>query len=84
MSRLQARVRIHGTKLVDVSPSKPEQVIRFSDFVRLLNQSPAISPEQSSEFGSIEVKLVHGPGLAIFVTEELICGLTSQQKVLAR
>ena len=74
-----------ATELARVSASKPdEQVIRLSDFVGLVHQLTAIAPEQSREFGSIEVKLVHGPGRAIYVTEELIHALTPPQRVLVR
>jgi hypothetical protein len=67
------------------SVSKPgEPVLRPFDFIGLVNQLTAIAPEQFSEFGSIEVKLVHGPGLAIYVTEELINVLTPDQKVIVR
>jgi hypothetical protein len=74
-----------AAELADVSPSKPdEQVIRLSDLVRLVNQLAAIAPEQSKEFGSIEVKLVDGPGRAIFVTQEVIQALRPQPEVLIR
>jgi len=74
-----------AAELAGVSPSKSdEQVIRLSDIVGLVHQLTAIAPEQSREFGSIEVRVVQGPGRAIFVTEELIHALTSQQKALVR
>ena len=74
-----------AAELKTESSSKPdEQVIRLSDFVGLVHQLTAIAPEQSREFGSLEVKLVRGPGRAIFVTEELIRALTQQQTVLVR
>jgi hypothetical protein len=67
------------------SESKPdEQVVRLIDFVRFINQLSAIAPERLSKFGSIEVKRVHGPGWAIFVTEELIDALTPEQKEIVR
>jgi hypothetical protein len=56
-----------------VAPSKPnEQVIRLSDFVTLVNHWNTIAPDRSKELDSVEVELVEGPGLAIFVTEELV------------
>ena len=74
-----------AAELADVSPSKPdEQVIRLSDFVRLVDQLTTIAPEQSKELVSIEVQLVHDPGRAIFVTEGLIHALTPQQTGLVR
>jgi len=70
-----------AAELARVAPSKPdEQVIRLPDFVTLVNQLTTIAPERSKEFDTIEVKLVGGPGRAIFVTEELIHALTPQQE----
>jgi hypothetical protein len=74
-----------AAELAHFTPSKPdEQVIRLSDLVTLVNQLTSIAPERSKEVDSIEVKLVDGPGRAIFVAEELIRALTPQQEVLFR
>lgn len=74
-----------AAELAHLAPSKPDkQVISLSDFVTLVRQLPTTAPERSKEFDSIEIKLVDGPGHAIFVTEELIRALTPQPKVLVR
>jgi hypothetical protein len=66
-----------AAELARTAPSKPgEQVIRLTDLVMLVNQLTTIAPERSMEFDTVEVKLVDGPGRAIFVTEELIRALT--------
>lgn len=56
-----------------------ERVFKMSDFIRIANQLATIAPEESNELGSIEVNVLSGPGRAIFVTEELIQALKSQQ-----
>ncbi len=61
-----------------------EQIIRLSDFVTLVSQLTTIAPERSKELASIEVKLVDGPGHAIFVTEELIRALRPRQETLVK
>jgi hypothetical protein len=43
-----------------------------------------VAPERSKELDCIDVKIVDGPGRAIFITEELIRALTPQQEVLVR
>jgi hypothetical protein len=74
-----------ATEVARVAPSKPdEQVIKLPDFVILVNQLTTVAPERSKEFDTIEVKVVGGPGRAIFVTEELIRALTPQQEVPVR
>jgi hypothetical protein len=74
-----------AAELARVVPSKPdEQVIRLLDFVTLVSQLTAIAPERSKEFDTIEVKLVDGPGRAVFITGELISALNSLQEVLVR
>jgi hypothetical protein len=74
-----------AAELAHVTSSKPNgQVIRLSDLVTLVSQLTTIAPERSKEFDSIEVKLVDGPGRAIFVTEELIRALRPQQEVYVR
>ncbi len=73
-----------AAELARTVPSKPDEVIRLSDFVTLARQLATIAPERSKEFESIEVKLVDGPDCAIYVTEELIRALTPQQEELVR
>ena len=71
--------------LAHVAPSKrDEQVIRLSDLVSHANLLTMIAPERSKELDCIDVKIVDGPGRAIFITEELIRALTPQQEVLVR
>lgn len=60
--------------------SRPQQVIRLADFLRLVHQLSVIVPEQSNELGSIEVKLVQGVGTTIFVPQELFAALAFQKK----
>jgi hypothetical protein len=72
-----------AVELAQVAPLKrDEQVIRLSDLVALVNRLTTIAPERSKEFGSIEIKLVDGPGRAIFPTAELIRVLTPLQGML--
>ena len=72
-----------ATELAQVAALKrDEQVIRLSDLVTLVNRLTTISPERSKKFGSIEIKVVDGPGFAIFLTTELIRALTPQQGML--
>lgn len=74
-----------AAELAHVARAKPdEQTIRLSDFVTLVSRLTTIAPERSKEFDCIEVKLVDGPGRAIFVTEELFRALTPQQEMLVR
>jgi hypothetical protein len=74
-----------AAELAQVAPSRPpEQIIRLSDFVALVSQLTTIAPERSRELDSIEVKLVDGPGHAVFVTEELIRALRPRQEMLVR
>jgi hypothetical protein len=61
---------------------RDEQVIKLSDFVTLVNQFTRTASEGTKELDSIEVKVVDGPGRAIFVTGELIRTLIPQQEVL--
>ena len=71
--------------LLETSASEADQrVFRVSDLVRLLNQLSDFAPVQSDEVGSIEISLVSGPGRAIFMTEELVQALQSQNEVLIR
>jgi hypothetical protein len=90
LMRIERGIRSKARHLVAaevarVAPSKPdEQVIKLPDFVILVNQLTTVAPERSKEFDTIEVKVVGGPGRAIFVTEELIRALTPQQEVPVR
>ena len=71
--------------LVEPSASKAnERVFKMLDLIRIANQLATIAPEESNELGSIEVNVLSCPGRAIFVTEELIQALRSQQEVLIR
>jgi hypothetical protein len=74
-----------AAELEHIPPSRrEEQVISLSDLVTLVNRSTTIAPERSEEFDSIEVRLVDGPGRAIFITGEPIRALKPLQEVLAR
>jgi hypothetical protein len=82
--RRKAR-RLVSAELAQVAPSNPEeQTMRLADLVALLSRLTTSEPERSREIDSIEVKLVDGPGQAIFITEQLIRTLRPQQEVLVR
>lgn len=80
--RKKAR-QLVSAELAHVTLSNPEeQMIRLSDLVTLLSRLTTTAAERSKEIDSIEVKVVDGPGQAIFVTEELMRTLRPQQDVL--
>jgi hypothetical protein len=86
--RIERGIRKKARHLVaahseQVPPSRRE-VISLSDLVTLVNRLTMIAPERSEEFDSIEVKLVDGPGRAIFMTGELIRALKPLQEVFVR
>jgi hypothetical protein len=59
-----------------VAKSKPDQqVITLADFVRFMHHLNAIASEQSSELGSIEVKVVKDLGKAVLVPQDLFWAL---------
>jgi hypothetical protein len=79
--RKKAR-QLVAAHLVEPSASKAnERVFKMSDLIRIANQLATIAPEESNELRSIEVNVLSCPGRAIFVTEELIQALRSQQEV---
>ena len=88
--RIEKGIRKKARQLVvahlsETSVSETDQsVFRVSDLVRLVNQLSDFAPEHSAEVGSIEISLVSGPGRAIFMTEELVQALQSQNEVLIR
>jgi hypothetical protein len=90
LSRIERGIRKKARHLVaaeleHLATSKSdERVIRLSDLVALVNHLTTIAPERSKELDAVPVRLVEGPGRAIFVTEELIRALASQQSVLIR
>ena len=61
-------------------PHQP--VITVADFVGSIHQLTVNNPEEFEEFCSIEIRPVRVAGRSIFVTEELLNALKSQQKVL--
>jgi hypothetical protein len=73
-----------AAELARVTPSTSDEVIRLPDFFTLVSQLTTIAPERSKQFDTIEVKLVGGPGRAIFVTEELIRSLIPRQEERVR
>jgi hypothetical protein len=90
VSRIERGIRRKARHLVaaeleHVARSTPdEQVISLSDLVTLVNRLTTIAQERSEEFDSVEVKLVDGPGRAIFITGELIRILRPLQEVFVR
>jgi hypothetical protein len=90
VSRIERGIRrkarhLVAAELAHAARSTPdEQVVRLSDFVSLVSQLTTIAPQLSKELDSIEVKLVDGPGHAIFITGELIRALKSHQEALVR
>jgi hypothetical protein len=74
-----------AAELARCAPSSgDEQVISLSDLVTLVNRLTTIAPERSKEIGSVEVKLVDGPGHAMFITAELIRALEPLREVFVR
>jgi hypothetical protein len=74
-----------AAELARCAPSSgDEQVISLSDLVTLVNRLTTIAPERSKEIGSVEVKLVDGPGHAMFITAELIRALKPMPEVYIR
>jgi hypothetical protein len=65
-------------------PVRNQQVIRLSDLATLLNRSTTSAPERSKELDCIEIKILHVPGRAIFMSEDLISALTPSGEVSVR
>ncbi len=88
--RIEAGIRKKARQLVAAHlakspvPEADEPVLRVSDLVRLVNQLSDFAPEQSDELGSIGISLLSGPGKAIFMTEELVQALQTQNEVPIR
>jgi hypothetical protein len=89
LSRIEKGLKRKARQLVAAEIAKltlptPTDIIRLSDFTKLVHELAAIAPEQFTEISSIEVKLVQGAGCAIFATEELIHAVRVHQEVLVR
>ena len=74
--------RVVAAELVRTESAGTEQVVRLSDLVALVNRLTTIAPDDSKECGSIEVRLVEGPGRAVFITGELLHALKPQKEIL--
>jgi hypothetical protein len=90
LSRIQRGIKkkarhLVSAEVVRTAPSnRDEQVFRLSDLVTLVNRFTSTAPEATEEIDAIEVKLVDGPGRAIFITGDLFRVLAPQQEVLVR
>ncbi len=60
------------------------RVLRLSDLLAMSRSLSEIAPEAAQELNAIEVKIVSGPGRAIFVTQDLMSALSRSPEVPAR
>ena len=57
------------------------RVFRLSDLMAMARGLDEVAREASKELDAIEVKIVSGPGRAIFVTQELMSALSRRPEV---
>jgi hypothetical protein len=81
--RKKARQSVADLARLENLQSNP-RVFRLSDLMAMSRGLNEVAPEASQELDAIEVKIVSGPGRAIFVTQELMSALSRRPEVSAR
>jgi hypothetical protein len=81
--RKKARQSVAELARVEKLQANPH-VFRLSDLVAMARGLNEATSETSQELDAIEVKIVSGPGRAIFVTQELMAALSRRPEVSTR
>ena len=69
--------------LARVGPSERDhEVLKLLDLLGHLNQFVISASDQSMDASSIEIQVINAPGRTIFVTKELVCSLTTRQRIV--
>jgi hypothetical protein len=81
--RKKAQQSVAELASLDNSQSNP-RIFRLSDLMAMTRGLKEVAPEASRELDSVEVKIVGGPGRAIFVTQELMSALSQPREAFTK